>query len=59
MTNDFRSYNAIFIVYDRMNENHWSLLIIHYFLLITRNTNTLNEHILENGYSCSFSNTSR
>ena len=28
-------------VYDRKNENHWSLLIIRYSLLITRNTNTL------------------
>ena len=27
--------------YDRKNENHWSLLIIRYSLLITRNTNTL------------------
>ena len=28
MTNDFRSYNVIYIVYDRIkNENHWSLLI--------------------------------
>ena len=27
-------------VYDRKNENHWSLLIICYSLLITRNTNT-------------------
>ena len=27
-------------VYDRKNENHWSLLIIRYSLLITRNTNT-------------------
>ena len=26
MTNDFRSYNIIYIVYDRKNENHWSLL---------------------------------
>ena len=29
-------------VYDRKNENHWSLLIIRYSLLITRNTDTLN-----------------
>ena len=28
------------LVYDRKNENHWSLLIIRYSLLITRNTNT-------------------
>ena len=28
-------------VYDRKNENHWSLLIIRYSLLITRNTNIL------------------
>ena len=41
MTNDFRSYNVIYIVYDRKNENHWSLLITHYSLHITRNTNTL------------------
>ena len=27
-------------VYDRKNENHWSLLIIRYSLLITGNTNT-------------------
>ena len=27
-------------VYDRKNENDWSLLIIRYSLLITRNTNT-------------------
>ena len=26
-------------VYDRKNENDWSLLIIRYSLLITRNTN--------------------
>ena len=32
--------NVIYIVYDRKNENHWSLLITHYSLLITRNTNT-------------------
>ena len=30
MTNDFRSYNVIYIVYSRKNENHWSLLITHY-----------------------------
>ena len=40
MPNDFRSYNAILIVKDHENENHWSLLIIRYSLLITRNTNT-------------------
>ena len=33
MTNDFRSYNVIYIVYDRKNENHWSLLVTHYSLL--------------------------
>ena len=27
--------NVIYIVYDRKNENHWSLLITHYSLLIT------------------------
>ena len=27
-------------VYDLKNENHWSLFITHYLLLITRNTNT-------------------
>ena len=27
-------------VYDRKNENHWSLLVIRYSLLIIRNTNT-------------------
>ena len=27
MTNDFHSYNGIYNVYDRENENHWSLLI--------------------------------
>ena len=27
-------------VYDRKNENHWSLLIIRHSLLITRITNT-------------------
>ena len=31
-------------VYDRKNENHWSLLIIRYSLLITRNTNTPEYH---------------
>ena len=25
MTNDFRSYNVIYIVYDGKNENHWSI----------------------------------
>ena len=31
-------------VYDRKNENHWSLPIIRYSLLITtRNTNTLQD----------------
>ena len=25
--------NVIYIVYDRKNENHWSLLITHYSLL--------------------------
>ena len=38
MTNDLRSCNVIYIVYDRENENHWSLLIIRYSLLITQNT---------------------
>ena len=33
MTNDFRSCNVIYIVYDRKNENHWSLLVTHYSLL--------------------------
>ena len=33
MNNDFRSYNVIYILYDRKNENHWSLLIIRYSLL--------------------------
>ena len=28
------------LVYNRKNENHWSLLIIRYSLLITQNTNT-------------------
>ena len=28
------------LVYDRKNENHWSLLIIRFSLLITRNANT-------------------
>ena len=38
MTNDFSFYNVIYIVYDRKNENHWSLLIIvtHYPLIVTR-----------------------
>ena len=27
-------------VYDRKNENHWSLLVIRYSLLITRNIQT-------------------
>ena len=36
MTNDFRFYNDIYIVYDRKNENLWSLLITHYLLLIAR-----------------------
>ena len=35
MTNDFRSLNVIYIVYDCKNESHWSLLITHYSLLIT------------------------
>ena len=35
VTYDFRSYNVIYIVYDHKNENHWSLLIIRYLLLIT------------------------
>ena len=32
MTNDFRSYNVIYIIYDRKNENHWhySLFVTHY-----------------------------
>ena len=31
--------NVIYIVYDRKNENHWSLLIItRYSLVIARNT---------------------
>ena len=30
MTNDFRSYNVIYIIYGRKNENHW-----HYLLLVT------------------------
>ena len=34
MTNDFRSYNVIYIVYDRKNENRWSLLITRYSLLV-------------------------
>ena len=38
MTNDFRCYNVIYIVYNRKNENYWSLLITRYSLLITRNT---------------------
>ena len=33
--NDFHSYNVIYIVYDRKNENHWSLLSICYSLLGT------------------------
>ena len=40
--------NVIYIVYDRKNENHWSLLITRHSLLITRhsllitrNTNTI------------------
>ena len=37
MTNKFRSYNVIYIVYGRKNENHWS---ISHALFITRNTNT-------------------
>ena len=35
VTNDFRPYHVIYIVYDHKNENHWSLLIIRYPLLIT------------------------
>ena len=35
-------------VYDRKNENHWSLLIIRYSLLITRNTNTILKVLLHN-----------
>ena len=34
MTDDFLSYNVIYIVYDRENENHWSLLITSISLLI-------------------------
>ena len=34
MTINFRSYNVIYIVYARKNENHWLLLITR-----TRNTN--------------------
>ena len=44
MTDDFCSYNVIYIVYDRKNENHWSLLIIRYALLITHNTRNTNAH---------------
>ena len=33
---DFRSYNVIYIVYDRKNKNHWSLVITRYSLLISR-----------------------
>ena len=34
--------------YDRKNENHRSLLIIRYSLLITRNTNTISKVLLHN-----------
>ena len=37
------------LVYDRKNENHWSLLIIRYSVLITQNTNTRKSVTLENG----------
>ena len=46
-------------VYDRKNENHWSLLIIRYSLLITWNTNTqlrckLQEQLHRVTYNCKF-----
>ena len=40
MTNDFRSYDYKQMWTTFKNENHWSLLITRYSLLITRNTNT-------------------
>ena len=40
MTNDFRSYDVNNVNNICKNENHWSLLITRYSLLITRNTNT-------------------
>ena len=45
MTNDFRSSNVIYIVYDCKNESHWSLLITHYSSLITQYLE--NKHPLE------------
>ena len=33
-------------VYDRKNENHWSLLVIRYSFLITRNTNTQDQLLI-------------
>ena len=38
MTNDFRSYDYKQCNNICKNENHWSLLITRYLLLITRNT---------------------
>ena len=35
MANDFRSYNVIYVIYDRKNESNCSLLITHYSLFIT------------------------
>ena len=35
MANDFRSYNIIYVIYDRKNESNCSLLITHYSLLVT------------------------
>ena len=46
-------------VYDRKNENHWSLLIIRYSLLITRNTNTQETTICAANVISSVGTTSR
>ena len=38
MTNHFRSYNVIYIVYDRKNENHWPMIFV---LTIIGNVNNI------------------
>ena len=37
------------LVYDRKNDNHWSLLIIRHSVLITQNTNTRKSVTPEDG----------
>ena len=38
MTNHFRSYNVIYIAYDRKNENHWPMIFV---LTIINNVNNI------------------